>query len=54
MKLLKCILCSGEIEIIGNEKGVCKKVQCLNCGFNNEHDFKTKQPEIIFLKKRLV
>lgn len=52
MKLLKCKLCSGEMEIIGNENAVHKKVKCLNpkCGFTNET--KQKEPEIIIYRKR--
>lgn len=53
MILLKCKLCMGEINIIGNEKLINKKVKCKKCGFTNgesEQNF----PEVIILRKRKV
>ena len=52
MKLLMCLLCDYEVDIIGNEFGVNKKVKCLNpkCGFSN--DIEKRQPEIIIMRKR--
>lgn len=50
MKLLKCKHCSGEVDIIGNERAINKKVKCLKCGFTNIDEEK-KQP-IIIMKRR--
>lgn len=52
MKLLKCVLCEGEIEIIGNFDSVVKKLKCLHCGFKNFNDKeKPKNTEIIYKRK---
>ena len=53
MKLLKCKLCAGEIEIIGNENCVLKKIKCKKCGYSNVNDFIKKEPEIVIIKKRI-
>jgi len=47
MKLLKCVLCEGEIEIIGNFDSVVKKLKCLDCGFQNFKEHK-KEPVIVY------
>jgi hypothetical protein len=52
MKLLKCKLCLGEIDIVGNERSVNRKVKCQKCGFTNE--FENKGPEVVVIKKRPV
>ncbi len=49
MKILKCKICNGEIDIIGNEKAVNKKVKCRRCGFSNLNE---KEPEIFVIRKR--
>lgn len=51
MKLLKCKLCRGEVDIIGNEKSVNKKIKCRKCGFSNENDQKSF-PEVIVIRKK--
>ena len=50
MKLLKCKLCSGEVEIIAGERSINKKIKCTNCGFTNETV--THSPEIVVIRKR--
>lgn len=50
MKLLKCKLCLGEVDIIGNERAMNKKVKCRKCGFTNETE--NKGPEIVVIRKR--
>lgn len=50
MKLLKCKLCSGEVDIIGNEKAINKKIKCKKCGFTNESE--SKFPEVLIIRKR--
>lgn len=52
MKLLKCRVCDGEMEIVGNERAINKKVKCLKCGFTNANEAVRKEPEIVVLKKR--
>jgi hypothetical protein len=51
MKLLKCKLCSGEVDIVGNEKAINKKVKCKKCGFTNG-DTEQKFPEVLVIRKR--
>lgn len=50
MKLLKCKLCLGEVDIIGNERAMNKKVKCRKCGFTNENE--NKGPEVLVIRKR--
>ena len=52
MKLLKCKLCGGECEFVGNEHSVSRKVRCLACGFNNFDEPDKKGPEIVIIRKR--
>ena len=53
MKLLKCKLCSGEVDIVGNEKAINKKVKCKKCGFTNgSTDSEQKFPEVLVIRKR--
>lgn len=50
MKLLKCKLCSGEVDIIGNYRSIEKKIKCRKCHFTNE---KPKNiTEIVVIKKK--
>ena len=46
MKILKCIICYGEVDIIESTKGV----KCKKCGFTNIKE--EKEPEIIIIKKK--
>jgi len=52
MKLLKCRVCSGEMEIVSNERAINKKVKCLKCGYTNANEPARKVPEVVILKKR--
>lgn len=50
MKLLKCKLCMGEVDFVGNERAVNRKVKCRKCGFTNEAE--NKGPEVFVVRKR--
>jgi hypothetical protein len=50
MKLLKCKLCNGEVDIVGNYRAVSKKVKCKKCKFSNASE-KEKFTEILIIKK---
>lgn len=52
MKLLRCKLCSGEMDIIGGERSINKKVKCRQCGYNNEQERTRKMPEVVIIRKR--
>lgn len=54
MKLLKCKVCGGEVEIIDNDRSINKKIKCLDCGFNNLDGPLVKKPEIVVLRKRQI
>lgn len=54
MKLLKCKVCGGEVEIINNDRSINKKIKCLDCGFNNLDEQPSKKTEVVILKKRSV
>lgn len=51
MKLLKCKICMGEVDIIGNERAVSKRIKCRKCGYTNEAA-ENKGPEVMFVRKR--
>lgn len=51
MKLLQCLICNGELDIVG-EEGYVKKVKCQSCFFeSSENKSEKKEPEII-IKRR--
>lgn len=52
MKILKCKICSGEVDLINNDRTVNRKVKCRKCNFSSESEVKT--PEIIVIRKRNV
>jgi len=54
MKILACNICEGELEVIGNDKAIHKKIKCLKCGFTNigTSDSKRIEPEIVIIRKR--
>lgn len=52
MKLLKCKMCNGEVDIVGGEFSVNKKIKCRKCKFSNVNDFNNISPEIVIIKKR--
>jgi hypothetical protein len=51
MKLLKCLLCDSECDIVGNERGINKKVRCRQCGHNNVDEPTKKAPEVIIRRR---
>lgn len=52
MKLLRCKFCRGEMDIVGGERSVNKKVRCRQCGYNNENEPERKMPEVVVIRKR--
>jgi hypothetical protein len=50
MKLLKCKICLGEVDLVGNERSINRKVKCRKCGFTNETE--QKGPEVVIIRKR--
>lgn len=53
MKLLKCKLCNGETDLVGNERSVERKVKCQKCGFTNANVEKMSSgPEVIVMNRR--
>ena len=52
MKLLKCKSCGGEVDIVGDQFLINKKIKCRDCGFSNCEE--KKEPEIIVIRKRAV
>ena len=53
MKLLKCKLCHGEVDIVGNERAIHKKVKCRACGYSNENEKAHREPEVVIIRKRM-
>ena len=52
MKLLKCKLCHGEVDIIGNHRAVLKKIKCLKCNYTNSEEKEQKAPEVLIIRKK--
>ena len=53
MKLLKCKLCAGEVDIVGNTRLINKKIKCRKCGFSNlKEDSKKITTEIVVIKSK--
>lgn len=52
MKLLKCKICNGEVDVIGNENSINKKIKCQKCGFTNNNESVQKGPEVFVIRKR--
>lgn len=53
MKLLHCLLCEGELDIIG-EEGYRKIVKCKKCGFNSGETKHKKEPEVVVIRRKPV
>ena len=49
MKILQCMFCRGELDIV-QEKGIQKKIKCTNCGFTNNPE--PKEPEVVIIRRR--
>lgn len=53
MKLLRCKFCRGEMDIVGGERSIHKKVKCRNCGYSNENEQQERKgPEVVVIRKR--
>jgi hypothetical protein len=53
MILLKCKICTGEVDIIGNERAINKKIKCRKCGHtSNSTESENKGPEVVIIRKR--
>jgi len=49
MKILQCMYCKGELEII-QDKGFIKKTKCVSCNFTNNTE--PKEPEVMIIRRR--
>lgn len=50
MDIIRCLMCKGELEIVGNLKGIEKKVKCKKCNFTN---FATeREPEVTIIRRK--
>jgi len=52
MKLLRCKICSGEVDVLNNDRSVNRKVKCRKCNHTTEHEH--KGPEVVIIRKRPV
>jgi hypothetical protein len=51
MKILKCKLCRGEVDIT-NSNGSIKHTKCKKCGCSTEEQ--QKGPEVVIIRKRAI
>lgn len=51
MKILRCAICSGEVDIVGDDLSLGKKTKCRHCGITNAKSEK-KEPEVFVIRKR--
>lgn len=52
MKLLRCKLCHGEVDIIGNYRSIVKKIKCQKCHYTNSQEKEKVMPEVVVLRKK--
>jgi len=52
MKILKCALCYGEVDVVGGERSINKKIKCQKCGFSNQEE--KPHPEVMVIRKRIM
>ena len=52
MKLLRCIICEGEVDLLSDDRLIEKKIKCRKCGFTNDHA--PREPEVVIIRKRSV
>jgi hypothetical protein len=50
MKILRCKICLGEADIVGNARAINKKIKCRKCNFSNQTE--AKVPEVVIIRKR--
>lgn len=50
MKILNCLFCEGELDVVG-EEGYRKKVLCRDCGYQSDNIVAKKEPEVMFIRK---
>jgi DNA-directed RNA polymerase subunit RPC12/RpoP len=52
MKLLKCKICSGEVDIVDNDRSINRKTKCHKCGHSSAGTTESKAPEVFVIRKR--
>ena len=52
MKILRCIVCNGEVDVLDGDKSVNKTVKCRCCGFTNSQIYKRKEPEVLIIRRQ--
>lgn len=52
MKLLRCLLCRGECDIVNHERAINKHIKCRSCHYSNENEQVKKSPEVVFIKRK--
>jgi len=54
MKLLKCRVCDGEMELNSDERGVVRHARCLKCGYCGEcaGSKEKREPEVVVIRRR--
>lgn len=52
MKLLKCKLCMGEVDIVDGDRSINRATKCRKCGHTNGPAPKNKEPEVVVIRKR--
>lgn len=52
MKFLRCKICMGEVDIIGNEHSINKKIKCRICEYSNSESISNKGTEVIIIRKK--
>lgn len=50
MKFLRCKLCQGEVDVIGNDHSFHKKTKCSKCGYSTE----PVGTEVLFINRRKI
>jgi len=51
VKILTCLICEEELELISGDGVMSKEVKCNHCGYSSKYN-KEHEPEVIIRRKR--
>lgn len=52
MKLLRCLLCRGEVDVVGHDRSINRKTKCRKCGHGSAGTENKPAPEVIVMRRR--
>lgn len=55
MRILKCRMCCGEMELAPGEHGIVRHARCIECGYSGNvtsADEEKNEPEVVVIRKK--